>query len=234
MNTERIMRWETHAHTAEGSACGRADGAEMARACKAKGYDGLFITDHFYHGNCRPDRSLPWAEWVRQFCTGYYHAAEEGARIGLRVCFGWEYSWDGTDFLTYGLSPEWLAAHPDTIQVTPEQYLRLIRDAGGCLVHAHPFREADYIPYIKLLPYHVDAAETYNGGNHPEWNDRAEWFAEQYHLPQTSGSDAHTTEQFSGGILTAADIRSTEDYPAVVRGGGIAGLIAEGPILWHS
>lgn len=225
MKTKTLFRWETHAHTAEGSACGRASGAEMALACKASGYDGLFITDHFFCGNCRPDRSLPWEEWVRQFCLGYHLAAAEGRKIGLTVCFGWEYSWDGTDFLTYGLSPDWLAAHPETVSVTPVQYLRLIRDAGGALVQAHPFREAHYIPYFKLLPEYVDAVETYNGGNAPEWNDRALWYAESYGLLQTAGSDAHTAEQFSGGILTAQKITDTAGYAELLRSGGIRGLI---------
>lgn len=219
------MRWETHTHTKEGSACARASAADMARACKALGFDGMFVTDHFYAGNTAVERSLAWEEWVQQFCQGYYHAKDVGDAIGLRVCFGWEYSWEGNDFLTYGLSPEWLSAHPETISVEPISYLRLIRDAGGCIVHAHPFRQENYIRYIKLLPAEVDAVEVYNGGNHQEaFNERALWYAESFGLPQTAGSDAHNTDQFSGGIITAHEIISTEDYPAIVRGGGISEL----------
>ena len=127
-----MMRWETHVHTKEGSACATASAADMARGCKQAGYDGMFVTDHFYHGNTSVDRSLPWAEWVRQFCLGFYNAKETGDKIGLRVCFGWEYSWDGNDFLTYGLPPEWLLAHPETISAEPLEYLKLIRLAGPC------------------------------------------------------------------------------------------------------
>ena len=161
-----MMRWETHCHTQEASKCARASAADMAIACKNAGYDGLIITDHFYHGNTCVDRTLPWTEWTRQFCMGYYHAKETGEQIGLRVCFGWEYSWEGNDFLTYGLPPAWLADHPETITLEPVEYLRLIRNAGGCIVHAHPFRQEHYIRYIKLLPDEVDAAEVYNAGNH--------------------------------------------------------------------
>ena len=214
------MKWETHCHTAEGSACGRCSGAEMARACRAAGYDGLFITDHFYHGNTAPDRSLPWAEWVRQFCMGFRNAHAEGEKIGLRVLFGWEYSWEGADFLTYGLSPEWLTAHPETVTVTPVEYLRLVRKAGGLVVHAHPFREAHYIRYFKLLPYDVDAVEMWNAANMTcEMNDRALWYAKSYHLPMTAGSDAHATDQFAAGISTADDIRTAGDYKVAVLKG---------------
>lgn len=220
------MRWETHVHTAEGSACAVTPAADMAKGCKRAGYDGMFVTDHFYHGNTCTDRSLPWEEWVRQFSLGYYHAKEAGDQIGLRVCFGWEYSWDGTDFLTYGLSPAWLAAHPETISLEPPAYLRLIRASGGCIVHAHPFREAAYIKMFRLIPDLVDGVEVFNGGNYlAAYNDRALWYAESFGLPQTAGSDAHNDHAFSGGILTDCEIHNTEDYPAVVRQGGISGLI---------
>ncbi|MBQ8922238.1 MAG: histidinol-phosphatase [Oscillospiraceae bacterium] len=223
------MRWETHLHTKEGSACASASAAEMAKTCKEAGYDGMFVTDHFYHGNTCVDRDLPWEEWARQFSLGYYHAKEIGDRIGLRVCFGWEYSWDGNDFLTYGLSPQWLAAHPETVRVTPYEYLKLIREAGGCIVHAHPFRQEWYVKMIKLLPDLVDAVEVYNGGNHEDvYNDRALWYAESFGMKQTSGSDTHWSGVFTGGILTDCEMNSTEDYGGIIRSGGITGLIRAG------
>lgn len=221
-----MMRWETHMHTAEGSACGKASAAEMAAACKAAGYDGMIVTDHFWHGNTAVNRDLPWEEWARQFCLGYEHAKAAGEQIGLRVCFGWEYTWEGNDFLTYGFSPEWLIAHPETVTLAPLDYFRMIRGEGGCIVHAHPFRIAHYVPYLKLLPDKVDAVETYNRGNYEEIdNERAVWYAESYGLLQTSGSDAHAPGAFGGGILTEADIRSSKDYADAVLQGKIAGLI---------
>lgn len=230
-----MQRWETHCHTADASACGQASADKMARACKAAGYDGLIVTDHFYHGNTAIDRALPWEEWTRQFSLGYYHAKETGDKIGLRVCFGWEYSWEGNDFLTYGLSPDWLKAHPETVSLEPIEYLRLIRRAGGCIVHAHPFRQEAYVKYIKLLPAEVDAVEVYNAGNRqPQFNDRARWYAESFDLPKTAGSDAHWESAFRGGILTERDIRNTEDYAFAVRTGGIAGLIVDGQAVLFS
>lgn len=224
-----MMRWETHLHTAESSACGKSSASEMALACKAAGYDGMFVTDHFYHGNTCVDRSLPWEEWARQFCLGYHNAKETGDRIGLRVCFGWEYSWNGNDFLTYGLSPEWLAAHPEVVLVTPIEYLKLIHEAGGCIVQAHPFRQAHYIEAIRLLPEYSDAAEVYNGGNaDPAFNERADWYADSYGLLKTSGSDTHNKECFNGGILTDFELNDTAQYLSLIRSGGIKGLILDG------
>lgn len=224
-----MMRWETHLHTAEASKCASASAAEMAQTCKDAGYDGMFVTDHFYHGNTCVDRSLPWEEWTRQFCLGYYHAKEAGDRIGLRVCFGWEYSWTGNDFLTYGLSPAWLAAHPEVVTVSPIEYLKLIRASGGCIVHAHPFRQEYYVEAIRLVPEHIDAVEVYNAGNKEEaYNSRALWYAEEFGFPQTAGSDAHWVGACAGGILTDADLTDTAQYPDLIRSGGIKGLIRGG------
>ena len=85
----------------------------MARAYQKAGYAGIVVTDHFFYGNTAVDRSLPWKDWVEQFCKGYEHAKEEGDKIGLQVFFGWESGYHGTEFLIYGLNKEWLFEHPE-------------------------------------------------------------------------------------------------------------------------
>ena len=77
--------YETHLHTSQGSACGKAEGAQMARACKAAGYTGIFVTDHNWGGNTAVDRSLPWEEWTAEFAKGYREARAEGDRLGTRA-----------------------------------------------------------------------------------------------------------------------------------------------------
>ena len=156
MNTHGLYLYETHMHTRESSACGRSTGAEAARAHKAGGYAGIIITDHFYHGNTRVDRSLPWTAWVTHFCAGYRNAKQEGDRLGLQVFFGWEAGYDGTEFLVYGLDEPWLAAHPEIRDATVEEQYRLVKTSGGMVVHAHPFRDEFYIPEIRLYPDLVD------------------------------------------------------------------------------
>lgn len=224
-----MMRWETHAHTAEGSACSSAAAADMVRGCKKAGYDGIFITDHFYHGNTAVPRELPWTQWVERFCLGYYHAKEEGDKIGLQVCFGWEYSWSGNDFLTYGLTPEWLLAHPETVTLSPYEYLKLVKDAGACIIHAHPFRQEWYVQAIRLVPDMVHGVEVYNGNNAQEvYNDRALWYADSFGLPRVAGSDTHWSNMFQGGILTDMPIDTAADYKQVIEAGGIRGIVRRG------
>lgn len=93
---------QLHLHTAETSRCGRAGGAEMARACKEAGYDLIAITDHFMNANIGCGRELPWEQKVEYLFRGYYAAKKEGEKIGLHVLRGWETFTEGPELLTYG------------------------------------------------------------------------------------------------------------------------------------
>ena len=97
-------KYELHLHTKEASACASLDGAVQVRLYKSLGYDGVFITDHFFGGNTAVPRTLPWEKRIHLFCEGYRHAKEEGDRIGLKVFFGLETGFSGTEFLIYGVT----------------------------------------------------------------------------------------------------------------------------------
>ena len=202
--------YETHLHTAQGSACGWLTGAEMAQIFRAAGYTGIVITDHFFGGNTSIDRSLPWAQWVEQFCKGYESAKAEGDRIGLQVFFGWESGYQGTEFLIYGLDKQWLLQHPEIRDCSIEEQYDLVHSSGGIVVHAHPFRKESYIPQIRLYPNHVDAVEAINATHsssqsvshkHPEWNEQALQYAKEHNLPITAGSDQHKATMIGGGMV---------------------------------
>nr|MCR4895629.1 PHP domain-containing protein [Lachnospiraceae bacterium] len=218
--------YETHLHTSEASACGKSPGKEMARACKEAGYTGIFVTDHFVYGNTRIDRSLPWTEWVEGFCSGFEAAKEEGDRIGLQVFFGWESCYKGTEFLIYGLSKEWLLAHPEVRDCTIQEQYRLVHQGGGMVVHCHPYRMEPYIPEVRLFPQWEDAAETVNAThvsvrsmshNDPEFDAKAHAYSEENHLPRTAGSDIHVTKLLFGGMAFSHRLETPADYIKAVR-----------------
>ena len=209
-----MYKYDTHIHTAEASGCATATGAEQARRYKELGYDGIIITDHFFNGNSAIHNYYDWYDRVRQFCKGYENAKAEGDKIGLKVFFGIEYSYFGADLLTYGVDKDWLYKNDNIMDVSVYEYIKRVHDAGGIIVHAHPFREADYIKEIKLMPKWVDGIEVYNAGNYDEkFNERAKWYAQEYNLPTTAGTDNHhlTTDKISG-IYTEKPLESIEDY----------------------
>ena len=184
-------RYDLHVHTEEGSACGRSPGADMADFYKSQGYAGIVITDHFFTGNTRPNRNLPWKEWLAEFKKGYEHAKARGDEIGLSVFYAWEHSFHGNDFLTFGLDNDWLEEHPEIVGLDIVDYLKLVRGAGAFVSHAHPFFEAGYIPYIRLLPRYVDAVEVVNAPKGEFINGMALHYARSYDLIETGGSDCH-------------------------------------------
>lgn len=211
-------------HTAEASKCASATGAEMARAHKKMGYAGLFVTDHFFNGNSAIPRELSWDVRVELFCKGYEEALEEGKKIGLDVFFGFEYGYHGADFLVYNLDKQWLLQHEDIDKWDPREAFAQMRADGGFIVHAHPFRDRDYIHHIHLFPRDVDGVEAVNGSQlmEPWMNERAAIYARMFDLPVTAGSDSHhLSALFGSGIETEEPIREPLDYLRLMKAGKI-------------
>ena len=207
--------YDTHVHTSEGSACGQNTGAEMARAYQKAGYAGIVVTDHFFYGNTAADRSLPWKDWVEQFCKGYEHAKEEGDKIGLQVFFGWESGYHGTEFLIYGLNKEWLFEHPEIKDADVKEQYELVHAGGGIVSHAHPFREEDYIPEIRLFPDMLDFEQpggqqrqqqqhADHAGREWNWQRRLNELAEPAH----GKDDADLTDDFHGNTPPVLHIKT--------------------------
>lgn len=218
-----MYRYETHMHTMEASACANSSAADMADKYKAEGYDGIFITDHFFNGNSAVPRDLPWKERIELYCAGFENAKKRGKEIGLDVFFGIEYGNGGSDFLIYGLDKQWLLDHDNILDMGLTQFLELARSEGAFAVQAHPFRDYPYIRSTTHCPHFVDAIEIINA-SHPldtPFNDRAAEFARWYDLPVTAGSDAHNTTDrwYGGGVVSETPFRSYKDYAEAVRSG---------------
>ncbi len=216
---KKTFLYETHLHTREGSACATASGQEMVRAHIKAGYAGMIVTDHFFNGNTAVPSDLPWEIRVELLYKGYENALEEARGTGFHVFFGWEYSYHGTDFLTYGLDKDFLLAHPDILEWSPEEYFDIVHEHGGFIVHAHPFREAFYIEKIRLYPDHVDAVEVINSSHlDPKFDERALKYAQEHSLLQTAGSDIHHWEDLNGaGMAFEFEIKSIQDFIKAVK-----------------
>lgn len=229
INPDYPYAYETHLHTKEGSACGRCSGAEMAEACYNAGYTGIFVTDHFVHGNTAVDRSLPWPEWVELFCKGYESAKARGDELGLQVFFGWEACYQGIEFLITGLSKQWLLDHPEIRDCTIEEQYEMVKRDGGMVTQCHPFREEWYIPELKTFPEYSDAVEGVNAShssylscshNNPEFDVKAQAYAREYGKPMTGGSDVHSTDMLLGGMAFAKKLESPQDFIDAVMNAG--------------
>ena len=156
----KTFRYETHLHTAPASKCGRASVRESLEFYKSLGYEGVFITNHFIDGNVGCDKNLPYEEQIAFYFADYEEGVRLSEELDIRVFFGIESSYRGTDFLVYGLDKSWFLAHLEIQNMKQSEKLSLFADAGAMIVQAHPFREREYIDHIRLFPRHVHGVET--------------------------------------------------------------------------
>ncbi len=213
--------YETHLHTNEASACAQNSGAEMARAHKEAGYTGIIVTDHNWNGYTCVDRELPWSEWIDKFFMGYKNAKAEGDKIGLQVFCGYEAGYSGPEFLIYGLDPEWMKDHEELKNATPEEQYEIVKQGGGMVIQAHPYREEWYIEEIKLFPDVVDGCEAVNAThsnsrskshNNPEFDVRAIAYAKEHNFSTTAGSDIHSVNALCGGMAFPTKLLDIKDF----------------------
>lgn len=215
-----MYRYETHMHTVEASACGVTPGREYPAIFKERGYDGIFITDHFFHGNTRPSRELPWEDYVDAYMRGYEEAKKAGDEIGFKVFFGIEENFEGDEYLIYGVDREFLLAHPSIPHWTREEMIRWVHEAGGAVMQAHPFRDRAYISKIHLYPEDLDGIEGINTANTANDNLAALCYAVKWHLMIQAGSDTHDKVKIgdrNGGILLDRPLTSSKDYAERLR-----------------
>ncbi len=229
-----MYKYETHMHTSHGSRCANSTPEEMVEKYKQEGYTGVFVTDHFFNGNSCIDGSLEWREKVDRYCECYEKAKAMGDKIGLDVFFAIEYGNGTADFLTYGVDKEWLYENECIMAMDIPEYCRYVRESGGMIIHAHPFRETWYIDRLRLFPRDVDGVEVINASHSDElMNQRAYIYANMYDLPVTAGSDAHNTTDkwFGGGVVTSEKITSAQDYIKLVKERKLYGLLHSGVVI---
>lgn len=161
-----MLRLDLHVHTTH-SRDAFCSVAEVVRAARAKGLDGIAITDHNSIGG------LPEAEKL--------------SRDGFLVIPGIEVSSSDGHILGLGVSelvPGGLPAG---------ETVRLIRELGGIAVAAHPF--APWKNPTLIYKANFDAIEAFNSRALFPGNRLARRFAERNRLPATAGSDAHFPDE---------------------------------------
>ena len=212
--------YETHLHTMPVSRCGRADVRENLTFYKEMGYDGVFITNHFIDGNMTCNEPLSYEEKINFYFSDYELGVEIGKELGIKVFPGLESTYQGIDFLIYGLDKEWFLAHEEITTMKQTEKLKYMSDAGALIIHAHPFREASYIDHIQLFPRHVHGVEIYNACRTDFENAMAEQYASAYGLLPFAGSDNHfaSNQMKLSGMKSPVPIESVDQFISMVKG----------------
>lgn len=215
-----IYKYEMHVHTCPCSGGGK-DIREHIDDLIAKGYSGMVVTNHFYAGDNRIDRELPWAEFVDAYRQDYLYGLEYAKAVGFDLLFGLEENVGyGREILLYGITPELIESHPELKRASAEKYAEVVHAAGGLVYQAHPYRARDYIrnPFPLECLDLLDGIEVYNAGNEPEWNESARVFAEERGIACIAGSDGHTIGTAGrAGIATRERIACNDDLVRILK-----------------
>ena len=218
-----MYRYETHLHTSPVSACAKKTVRENLEFYRSIGYDGVFITNHFLDGNSmdRKNTEMPYEEKIFRYFTDYEDGVRIGKEIGIRVFFGAELSYKGTDFLIYGLQKDWFLKHPEIMDMKKSEELPFLMSEGALVIHAHPYREDFYIDHIRLYPRCVEGVEVLNANRTPLENRLAEQYADAYGLCRTAGSDNHrgADQKLLAGMESQTPLLDEADFISRVRAG---------------
>lgn len=219
---------ELHCHTAEISACATVFSKDIADKYAEYGYTTLTVMNHLSRFTFASSKSKytggdDWNEKIDFFLSGY-KIMEEAAAGRFNVLWGIELrlNTDENDYLIYGVTEDFLRAHPEILDLPVKALSSLVHDEGLLLFQAHPFRNSIRITKPSL----IDGIETYNGHpGHDSRNNIAILWAEQFGLKQISGTDFHHEYHFpTGGIVTESPIRTNEELANVLKSGEYTAL----------
>lgn len=217
-----MYKYEMHIHSCPCSN-GGDDIIDHIDTLISKGYAGMVITNHFYHGDTGISRSLPWSEFVGYFRDDFERGQKYAKAHDFDLLFGIEEGVGyGKEILIYGITPEFLESNPCLRDAGTKEYVRLVHEAGGVVFQAHPYRDRFYItdpgPIDELDI--LDGIEVYNAGNTDEDNAKATVLAKEKGLRCTAGSDGHSTGSAGrAGIITYARIRTNKDLAYTLKSG---------------
>jgi len=159
------MLIDLHVHSTM-SQCSTLSPDDIISKARTSGLDGVCITDH--------DTTAVLSQIVEGFQSD-----------GLLVIVGMEYSTTQGDFLVFGdlknLSKGLRAA----------ELLAAVKQRGGAIVAAHPFRGWRPTDVAILESSTCSAIEVENGRNSDFENLLASGLAAKFNIPGVAGSDAH-------------------------------------------
>ena len=228
-----LYRYETHLHTSPVSKCARVTVRESLEFYRALGYAGVFITNHFIDGNMLQFPGMSYEERILAHFSDYEDGVRIGRELGIRVFCGTEMTYEGTDFLVYGLDPAWYLAHPEIESMKKSEELPFLIEHGALVIQAHPFREARYIDHIRLFPRAVQGVEVINACRTEFENEMARHYADCYELLQFAGSDNHRGACLGqlAGMESDTPIADERDFIERVKRGEMRIFSMPNPLL---
>ena len=182
------MKIDLHAHTSGISRCCQIPAPKVLTRAKNVGLDGIVLTNHYTVSYVNDGDAMDFA---KRYIAEYEYTKKLGDEMGMKVFFGVEVTWEehpAIHILLYGVTPDFVLAHPEMYNYYPEKLYREVKAVGGCVVQAHPFRNGMTV----LDTAYLDGVEV---NCHPLYNityaDRLIRIAHESGLIVTCGGDYH-------------------------------------------
>jgi len=188
------MLIDLHCHTKVHSACSALTPEALVRAARARGLDGVCITEH---------DALWQLDEVERVAAAMEFVVLRGIEVTTEV----------GHVLVFGV---W---RHDPEMATLAGLHRLVRAEGGLMYLAHPSRRYGTLPPDDLASV-FDSVEIHNGTEGMLQNDNAALLARGLALPGIGGSDCHAVREV--GICATEfedDVRNEASFLRALRGG---------------
>lgn len=191
MTSTSIVEFHCHTNASKDSLTRPED---LVRAARKKGLDKLVITDH---------NSIAGAVAAQKLDPELVIVGEEIMTTRGEILAAFV-----TEEIPAGL--------------TPEETIRRLREQGAFISVSHPYdvhRKGGWkeVDLLEIAPY-VDAIEVFNSRClDPQFNVRAQAFAEKHDLPGTVGSDAHMILEVGRSVVLLDPFQGPDEMREVIR-----------------
>lgn len=188
------MLIDLHCHSLPLSHCSSLTPDALVERGRARGLDGICLTEHDRHWN--PAELLELRE-----------------RTGFLILSGVEFTTDRGHILAFGLTP----GHPPVPTLAE---LRKVADAQDALLFlAHPARDG-LLRTDHDLVSNIDGVEALNGSDSRLQNIASTGLARPFALPGIGGSDAHSASEVGRAATRfSRDITDNASLVAALRDG---------------
>jgi len=214
---------ELHCHTSETSGCSTVPGAELVDIYKAKNFNAIVVTDHYYSHFFDKYGDVTWEEKMDKYLSGYRNAKKHGDEVGVTVILGIELRFkdNGNDYLIFGFDEQLLYDFPMLYDYGIEKFSEFSKAHGLLFTQAHPCRNGMVI----INHDHLDGIEIYNAHIwHNSRNRMAEYIYEEQSKKRPFiaivGSDCHNkTHEGRAGIITKTLPKDSVELVTVLKSG---------------
>lgn len=205
------MLIDMHAHSKGISRCCKADIEQVLTASLQNKIDGIVLTNHYTDLYLEDYAGID--DFVKKYIAEYHKAVLLGQRLGCKVFFGIEVSmklYRKVHLLIYGVSPEFIQKHPFLFDMSQQDLYNLVKQNGGILVQAHPFRYGEHLLDLEYL----DGLEI---SSHPKYkttySSRIVEIAKREGKLVTCGGDYHADTRYRPrcGVVFQNDVMNITD-----------------------